>query len=112
MTDPSTPVLTNLLQNLIRALGSLPSAKFDNFAEWDELAPPIIQASEAISMALRERAPDIAIDLRDVAANCAAIREAMKVDEKNPPTSQRIKHRDQQILEMQATVMRALEQVR
>ncbi len=100
--------IIKVLQNLVPAVGELPSAKLENLAQWDELAPSIVQAAEAVSMALRERNPDIASTLSKVAADCAAMQEAMKADLDNPPPPGRIKARDQQILEMQAAVEGAL----
>ena len=109
--DQSLLALKQILNNLLLAVGGLPAPKFDNLAEWDRVAPPITQAAEGISMALRERVPTVASMLLEVAAKCAAMREAIKGDEENPPASERIRHREQQISEWQADIERAIREL-
>lgn len=82
--------LRPVLNRLLLAIGGLPPAKFDNLAEWDELAPPIIRTAEAVSMALRERFETAASTMAEIAANCAAMRETLKADLDAPPTVERI----------------------
>jgi hypothetical protein len=67
-------VLKQILNNLLLAVGSVPAPKFDNLAEWDRIAPPITQAAEGVSMALRERNPVLASILPEIAAKCGAMR--------------------------------------
>jgi flagellar biogenesis protein FliO len=100
-----------LLNNLLLAVGGLPAPRIENLAEWDTVAPPITQAAEAISMALRDRNPIVASMLLEIAAKCAAMRAAVKGDEGNPPAPDRIKHREQQISEWQADIERAIREL-
>ena len=108
MTDPST--LKQIMQNLILGFGRLPSAKFDNLAEWDHLAPPIIAAAEAASMALRVRDPETASIISKFAADCAAMHEAIKADPDAPPAAN-IRHREVQLLKMRAALRRSIEAI-
>lgn len=109
--DQSLLALKRILNNLLLAVGGLPAPKFDNLAEWDKVTPPLTQAAEAISMTLRERNPAIASMLLEVAAKCAAMREAIKRDEENPPAPERIRHREQQISEWLADVECAIREL-
>jgi hypothetical protein len=106
MTDPSA--LKEIMQNIILGFGRLPSAKFDNLAEWDHLAPPIIAAAEAVSMALRERDPETASIISKFAADCTAMREAIKADPDALPAAN-IRHREVQLLKMRAALRRSIE---
>jgi hypothetical protein len=99
MTDDQSLLALKLLKNLLLAVGGLPTPRIENLAEWDRVAPPITQAAEAISMALRERNPTVASTLLEVAAKCAAMRAAVKDDEGNSPAPDRIRHRERQISE-------------
>jgi hypothetical protein len=78
IADQSFLALKQILNNLLLAVGGLPGPKFDNLAEWDSVTPPITQAAEGISMALRARNPGVASMLLEVAVKCAAMREAIK----------------------------------
>jgi hypothetical protein len=111
IADQSFLALKQILNNLLLAVGGLPGPKCDNLAEWDSVTPPITQAAEGISMALRARNPGVASMLLEVAAKCAAMREAIKGDEENPPESERIRHRERQISEWQADIERAIREL-
>ena len=106
MTD--SEALKSILHRLLLAVSGLPTAKFDNLAQWTKAVPPIAAAAETVSIALRERNPNVASILLKVAADCSAMREAIKADEEIPPTLDRIAKREAQLWEMQAAVARAI----
>ena len=113
MVDPSLPALKSVLHRLLLAVSGLPTAQLSNLAEWDKAVPPIVEAAEAASMALRERNPDVASILLEVAAKCAAMREVIKGEDEgeHPPIPAIIRHREVQVAEIQAAIARALREL-
>jgi hypothetical protein len=104
--------LKQTLAGIGLSLGSLPSPQLENLDEWKTKAPPIVQAAQAVALALQERDPAIAEMLDDVAGECGLMTEVIERDGDSPIADKRIAVREKRLSEHRDRVMQAAQNLK